>query len=314
MYLGLFFLYNSLMNKIVITQDLNLQPDQVGRLKALGELTMYADLPATYDDWLVRVKDADIICSGKFGLEQKGHELKNKFISLPFVSVSWYDSKKGKADNLTIANAPGSNKDAVSDWAIAMLINLTRDLPAQINQQPYTEGEMQSLRPGLTGMKVCILGAGNIGKRIARICEALDMKVSYYERGDSLEQKSAGQDIIINCLALNSTTRNLLDDAFFKNLKKDTYYISVAINEICDVEAMLAALDGGTLAGVATDCATIQVGNAYDPYFVRLSKHPKVLATPHIAFNTTVSARVGVDIMIDNIEAWLAGSPINLVG
>jgi phosphoglycerate dehydrogenase-like enzyme len=301
------------MHKIVITQDLNIQPDQIARLKTLGKLTMYPDLPANYDDWLARVKDADIICSGKFGLEQRGHELKNKFISLPFVSVSWYDSQKGKEDNLIVANAPGSNKDAVSDWAIAMLINLTRDLPAQINQQPYPEGEMQPPQSGLTGMKVCILGAGNIGKRVGKVCEALDMQVVYYRRGDDLMQRIAGQEVIINCLALNAETQNLLDSSFFNNLKKGAYYISVANNEICDTEAMVAALNEGNLAGVATDCASIQVGDAYDPYFVQLSKHPKVLATPHIAFNTTVSARVGVDIMIDNIEAWLKGRPINLV-
>jgi phosphoglycerate dehydrogenase-like enzyme len=56
------------------------------------------------------------------------------------------------------------------------------------------------------------------------------------------------------------------------------------------------------------------VGDTYDPYFVRLSKHPKILATPHIAFNTVVSSCVGVGTMIDNIEAWQKGDPINLVG
>ena len=302
------------MPKIVVTQDLNIQPDQLARLKSLGELTMYPDVPATYDEWLARVQDADIICSGKFGLEQKGQELKNKFISLPFVSVSWYDSVKGKADNLLVANAPGSNKDAVADWAIAMLINLTRSLPAQINQQPYAKGEMQPPVPGLTGMQVCILGAGNVGGKIGAVCEALGMQVSYYRRGDSLQEKTKDCDCVVNALALNPQTRNLLDGTFFNGLKKGAYYITVANNEISDTEAMLAALDKGILSGVATDCATIQVGDAYDPYFVRLSKHPNVLATPHIAFNTTTSARVGVDVMIDNIEAWLAGNPINLVG
>lgn len=139
------------------------------------------------------------------------------------------------------------------------------------------------------------------------------MEVSFYRRGDDLTAVCADQDIIINCLALNHGTRTLLDAKFFNNLKQHSYYISVANNEICDTEAMLAALDHNILAGVATDCASIQVGDAYDPYFIRLSHHPKILATPHIAFNTDVSSRVGVDMMINNIEAWLNGLPINLV-
>lgn len=301
------------MPKIIVTQDLNIAPDQIARLKHLGELKMYNDLPASYDEWLERVRDADIICSGKFGLEQRGHQLQNKFISLPFVGVGWYDPVQGKADNLVVANAPGSNKDAVSEWAIGMLINLVRELPAQINQQPYAKGNMQPPTPGLTGLEVCILGTGNIGRRIGAVCTALDMPVTFFGRGDDLRAAVAGKDVVVNCLSLNPSTRNLLDADFFASLQKGSYFVTITNNETCDSDAMLAALDNGTLAGVATDCASIQVGNAHDPYFVRLSRHPKVLATPHIAYNTHVSARVGVNMMIDNIEAWLAGRPQHIV-
>ncbi len=301
------------MPKIVVTQELNFTPDQEKRLRTFGDVKMYHDLPATYDDWVERVKSADIICSGKFGLEQRGHTLKNKFISLPYVSVSWYDHDKGQADNLVVANSPGSNKDAVADWIIAMVINLTRDLPAQINQQPYPKGQMPPPTPGLTGLKICLLGAGNIGTRVAAVCQALGMQVSFFRRGDDLTTATAGQDIIVNCLSSNPSTAGLLSQNFFSRLKPGAYFITVAIEDTLDTEAMLAALESGQLAGVATDCASVQVGNAYDPFFLRLAHHPKVLATPHIAYNTLLSAKVGVDMMIDNIEAWLAGKPQNIV-
>lgn len=76
---------------------------------------------------------------------------------------------------------------------------------------------------------------------------------------------------------------------------------------------MLEALDKNILAGVAIDCGSIQVGKADDPFYIRLSKHSKILVTPHIAYNTDVTDRKGNRIMIDNIEAYLKGNPINLV-
>lgn len=259
------------------------------------------------------MQDADIICSGRFGLEQKAHQLKNKFISLPYVSVSWYDRDKGKTDNLIVTNAPGSNKDAVTEWIIGMLVNLIRDLPAQINTQPYPKGQIHPPTSGLTGLAVCMLGAGNIGQQVGAVCQILGMNVSYFRRGDDLQAATKNANVVINCLSSNPDTQGLLDAEFFAALKPGTYFISIANNEITDTKALLTALDNNILAGAATDCGSSQVSDAYDPYYVQLKDHPKILATPHIAFDTIVSRRRGVDVMIDNIEAWLKGSPQNLV-
>ena len=76
---------------------------------------------------------------------------------------------------------------------------------------------------------------------------------------------------------------------------------------------MLGALDKGILAGVAHDAGGIKVGDTADPFYQKLLKHPKVLVTPHIAYNTDVRARVSYDMMIDNVEAWIKGKPINLL-
>jgi phosphoglycerate dehydrogenase-like enzyme len=67
------------------------------------------------------------------------------------------------------------------------------------------------------------------------------------------------------------------------------------------------------LAGAAIDAGGVQVGNYNDPYYQKLINHPKILATPHIAYNTDITARVANDMMIDNIEAWIKGTPKNLI-
>lgn len=76
---------------------------------------------------------------------------------------------------------------------------------------------------------------------------------------------------------------------------------------------MFWALDTGILAGVAHDAAGITSGDVKDPFYQRLCAHPKILATPHIASKTPATAKTSNDMMITNIEAWLAGKPINIV-
>ena len=74
---------------------------------------------------------------------------------------------------------------------------------------------------------------------------------------------------------------------------------------------MLKALDNNILAGIADDCGSIQFADVKDSFYIRFVKHPKILATPHIAHNTDVTDRKANKMMIDNIEAYIKGDLIN---
>ena len=104
-----------------------------------------------------------------------------------------------------------------------------------------------------------------------------------------------------------------MDKTFFRSLKKGAYFVGVTRAEIADQDAMLEALDAGILAGVATDCGGVLVGDTDDPLYKKMLAHPKVLATPHISWSATKSLQVGSDIMIDNVEAFIKGKPQNVV-
>ncbi len=119
--------------------------------------------------------------------------------------------------------------------------------------------------------------------------------------------------MVIDALGLNDTTKGLLDKKFFNSLKKGSFFITVTSQKIYDSKAMLSALDKGILAGAATDAGGILPGDTDDPYYKKLLKHPKVLVTPHISFQSDVTVKVAGDMMIENIEAYLKGKPINVV-
>jgi phosphoglycerate dehydrogenase-like enzyme len=302
------------MQKIVVTQDLGLNKDERERLNKLGEVKYYEDLPNSPEEWLERCKEADVICTGSFGLKtDKLYELENKFFSVPIVGASFLNLEKMKEKNILVSRAPGCNKEAVSEWIVAMILNLFRKLPYYINNLDLPVGITPKPDKGLMGKKITILGKGNIGSRVGKICEALEMDISYFKRNDNLLDSIKDADVVVDALTLNEETTGLLNKEFFNSFKNGSYFITVTSPKIYDLEVMLESLDNNILAGVATDCGSIQVGKADDPLYIRLAEHPKVLATPHIAYNTDVTDRQGNKIMIDNVEAYLKGTPINLV-
>jgi len=292
------------MKKIAISQPLGLSQDQREKLESLGDTTFYDEMPSSPDEWLRRVKDADIICTGKFGFKIKVYELQNAFISVPFVAVDWIDQEKLKANNVTIKNSTGCNKEPVSEWIVGMMINLLRRLPDRINTKEKIEMN-PSISVSLAGKTVCISGTGNIGSRVSKICESLGMNVVHYDKGDNLIGKVKEADVIVDSLAANDETYQIYNENFFNSLKKGSYFITVTGEKLWDADAILKALDQGILAGVATDVGNIQVGAIDTPLYQQFAKHPKVYATPHIAYDSDRGDFMCNEAMIENIVAWL---------
>lgn len=301
------------MKKIVLTQPMDLFPDQKERLNKLGRVIVYDDFPANSEEWLERCQGADVICSRKFGLEDKVYELFNVFISLPFVGVGFLDKRRLVEKKISVAYCPGCNKDAVTEWLVGMTINFFHELPKYINIKSLPNNVFPERSLGLRYRKITILGAGNIGKKFGEVCRVLGMEVTFFRKGEDLLKSAASADLIANCLSYNPTTENLLDSTFFDSLKKGSYYLSITSDKIHDIDALIGSLNKGILSGAALDFGDIKVGNYSDHLYQKLIKHPKILATPHIAYNTDVTSRVSYDMMIDNIEAWLNGTPKNLL-
>lgn len=287
--------------KIIVAEPLNLLDDQWERLNKLGEVIRYDSLASSVGEWMERVKDADVICSGKFGLKQKVNELKNVFISVPYVGISWADQNKLKENNVILKKSPGCNKEAVSEYIIGMMIGMLRRLPQTINAEKI---EDVTATKSIAGKKVLVCGAGNIGTRVGEICEVLHANVDYFRRGDNLLEKAKDADIIVDTLSGNEDSYGMYDEEFFSSLKKGSYFLTVTSSKIWDADALISALDKCILAGAVTDCGNIQVDNTADPLYRKLSKHPKIFATAHIAYNNDSRQRVCNDMMIDNIEEY----------
>lgn len=283
------------------------------RLKSLGDVVFLQNKAVSKEESLKRLSDADIICAESEPIEDVVYDLKDKLISLPFVGVGWLDLKKLSDNNVKVANAPGCNKAAVSEWIIGMMIILSRKLLKYINIEELAESDAMEPISGLAGKKVTILGKGNIGSKVGKICETLDIKVTYFRRGDNLTESIQDADFVINCLANNQETKGILNKAFFESLKSNSFFVSITDTEIYDVDALIDAVESGRLAGIAIDPAGIGIFDAKGEVYLKLKQYSKIIVTPHIAFHTDMTTRVANNIMIDNVEAWVKNEPINLV-
>ncbi len=303
------------MTKIVVTNNQDFSVEQKERLESLGEVTYYDTLPKDGAEYLDRVKDAHIICSGTAGLQEAYQQLKDVYITVAFVSVAFVDVNVLEKNNVTISNAPGANRHAVSEWIMAMVTLLMRNLPDAINREETyrKDGSLPPITPGLAGNKITVLGQGNVGRRVGELAEAYGMQVSFFKRGDDLNISVKNADVVVDTLSSNTTTYRILGTNFFNSMKQGSYFVTVTRGEIVDEDAMLEALDSGRLKGVASDCGGILVGDTEDPLYKKLLAHPKVLVTPHISYNSEMSRQMGADIMIDNVEAYINGKPQNLV-
>jgi glycerate dehydrogenase len=299
-------------HKIVVTQKLDLSPDQIKRLKSFGQLIIYNDFPES-DEWIKRCSEGDIICSGKFGITASLNEIKDKFFSVPFVNIGWIDKNRIKKNKVTVSYAPGCNKDAVSEWAIAMMLNLSREFPKVINSKNISKENALAVTKSITKKNITILGKGNIGSTVAKICASFGMNITFFKRGDNLIESVKDADYIVNTLSINDSTKGILDRNFFKSIKKGSYFISIAVQDTYDSDAMIEALDNGTLAGAADDCGGSPLGEVNDPFYQKLLKHPKILVTSHVAALSDLAVLISNDMMIDNIEAWINKKPINIV-
>jgi glycerate dehydrogenase len=299
------------MPKIVVTQPMYFLPHHKEHLNKLGEVTYYDEMAESPDEWLARCQGYDIICTSIFGIRDRWQELHDVFVSLPFVGVGFFDSAKLKANNVTVSNSPGCNRHAVTEWIIGMMIMMGRKLDTFLNTKELPP-DSNTPTFGFADKNVTILGRGNIGGRVGTICEALEMNVTYFRRGDDLRTQVKNADVIIDTLSTNPGTTKLLNQQFFSWLKDGAMFITIAIDTV-DIPAMIEALDNGKLAYAAHDAINIQVYDTSDPNYQLLAAHPKAYATPHIAFNTDVTRRIANDMMIDHVEAWIQGKPKNLI-
>lgn len=296
------------MTKIVVL-GAKLKEDQKARLEALGKVE-YLSSPTSSEELLKQAEGADVLYSDGAFLLASLPKLRNIFVTYPYVELGVFASEELRKNGVLVANSQGGNRASIIEWVMFMTLSLFRQFAPMVRA---TENFPVELQESLSGKKVLIVGKGSIGLKIAVPCEAFGMIVDFFERGDDLRSKSAEADLVINALNCNSTSQNLLDEKFFMSLKPGAYFISFVRPYTYSLDGLLRSIDNGIVAAAAIDCDPEKFGDTTNEFYRKALSNPKVLVTPHIAFSTKQAVANGAEIAVQNIEAFIAGKPQNVL-
>ena len=295
--------------KKIVTLGISLKDEHQRRLEAMGELKVL-ESPTSVEDFLSKVKNAEVIYSNGNYLLESLSKLKNVFVTYPYVELGVFNSEKLEKNGVFVANVRGGNRDSIVEWVIYMILSLFRKFGPCVRA---TENFSFELQESLQGKKVLIVGHGSIGSQIGVLCKTLGMEVTFFERGENLLSCSKDTDLVINALNCNSTSKNLLDESFFMNLKNGCYYVTFVRPYTYDIDGLIKSIDNGIVAGAAIDCDPESFGDTTNKFYQKVLSNSKILVTPHIAFSTKQASANNREIAIRNIECFLKGNPKNIL-
>ncbi len=237
---------------------------------------------------------------------------KLKVISRNGVGVNNIDAQAARALQIRICNTPGANARGVAELTFAHILTAVRSITfcdASLKSLNWQRRKGVELKDKILGL----VGCGCIGKTVARFALGFDMKVVAYDpcRDEEYESLDNFSYCDYNDLVIQSDIISLhcppaaggkaiIDGKAISQMKTGVYIINTARAELLDDEAVLTALDNGTVAGL-----TLDVFSPEPPENWTLIKHPKVIATSHIGGFTNESVNMAVDGAVENLLSAL---------
>ena len=306
--------------------DLDWQP-----LQALGKLTVHERTPT--GEVIPRSQGAEIVLTNKTIISQHAiaHLPSLRYVGVLATGYNIVDVKAAQERGLIVANIPGYSSNSVSQFVFAMILELTCHTAEHARavkeggwvRSPDWSFTVSPIRE-LAGKTLGIVGLGAIGKRVALIGHALGMRVIAVGKPEQeptllpgfrifrvpLEELLATSDVVTLHCPLTEETRRLMNAQRIARMKPTAVLINTARGPLIDEAALAEALQKGAIAGAALDVLSSEPPSADNP----LLSAPRCIVTPHIAWASVEARKRLLQLAAENIQAFLQGNPINVVG
>jgi glycerate dehydrogenase len=293
----------------------------------------WIEYPATQPGQVVeRLRGAAVAITNKVPLDATAiaalPEL--KMIAVSATGTNNVDLAACRARGIVVSNIRGYAEHTVPEHVMALLLALSRNLVAW-RETLLAGGWQQSPQfclfdhpiRDLHGATLGLIGSGTLGNGVARLAEAFGMRVLRAERKGAAtvrpgytafsEVLAQADAISLHC-PLTPETTGLIGEAELQAMKLSALLINTARGGIVDEAALIRALKEGWIAGAGFDVITAEPPPAghpmVDPQLLAL---PNFLLTPHVAWSSRPAMQALADQLIDNIEAFAAGTPRNQV-
>jgi len=290
----------------------------------------WVEYPETLADQVIeRARTATIIISNKLSLgePQLSPVPDLKLIAIAATGSDCVDLDYCRARGIAVCNARGYAANSVPEHVLMMILALRRNLIAyrqdvqgglwnQSKQFCLLTHELHDIRNATLG----IVGHGSIGRSMARLGESVGMRVLIAERRNAssirdgrraFEEVLRESDVISLHCPLTDETRDLFGRAEFQMMRRNALLINTARGALIDDAALIAALQNGLIAGAGVD-ALREEPPVHGSPLLDLNL-PNFIITPHVAWASNEAVQALAEQVIDNIEAFVAGEPRNLL-
>ncbi|MBU2091366.1 MAG: D-2-hydroxyacid dehydrogenase family protein [Alphaproteobacteria bacterium] len=290
------------------------------------EVTVFDRYMADSPDLAATLQPFDIICI----MRERTPFRRDLLEKLPNLKLLVTTGLRNAAIDLAAAKERGvtvcgtdSLGHPTAELTIGLMLALARHIPAE-TRRLGEDGQWQStLGIDLKGRTLGIIGLGKLGSRVARVAQALEMKVlawsqnltpeacakagvTYAAKEDLFRQA----DFVTTHLVLSDRSRGIVGPAEIALMKPTAFLINTSRGEIVDQPALIAALRDGRIAGAAVDVYDQEPLPQGHPLF----GVPNLLMSPHLGYVTEDNYRVFYSQTVEAIAAWMAGTPVRLLG
>lgn len=310
------------------------------------DITFHEGSLATFPD--LTDPEADVLCT--FIESTIGEAEMRRFPALKLIATrstgfDHIDLATAKAHGIAVANVPFYGENTVAEFTFALLLALSRriiDADERVRDTgTFSHDNLRGF--DLAGKTIGVVGCGHIGVHVIRMANGFGMKVLGFDvtRNDelaktlnftyaTLSELFANSDIVTLHVPYNAHTHHLINKENIGTFKKGSYLINTSRGAVVETQALVEALRSGLIAGAALDVLE-EEGDMNDESVLLTSphpnaeaiktalenhyliEHPRVIVTPHVAFNTTEAVERILNTTIENIKNFASGSPTNTV-
>ena len=278
---------------------------------------------------LERIRGTDIVITNKVVISAQAfaENPQLKLVAVTATGVNNVDVEAAKQNGTAVCNIRAYGNESVAEHAFMMMITLMRNLPAY--QRDVAAGlwenspffcHLGAPMRDLNGKTLAIFGRGNIGQTLATYAQAFKMKVVFVEHKHaetvrdgyvSFDEAVRTADALSLHCPLTPETANMIGEAELQQMKPGAVIINCGRGGLVDEHALVAALKYGQIGGAGFDVLTQEPPRDGNPLLK--ARLPNLIVTPHIAWASQEAANRLFDILLDNINHFVAGNPQNLV-
>lgn len=307
--------------RLVVLDGHTLNPGDLSwaDLATLGNCTVHARTPAA--EIVARGRDADVLLTNKTPLDAATLAAlpRLRYIGVLATGHNVVDSAAARARGIPVTNVPAYGTASVAQHTFALLLELARGVghhaatvrAGRWSAQPdFCYWDTPQLE--FDGLVLGLVGSGRIGASVAALGRACGMEVRIATRAGGrreLESVLRAADVVSLHCPLTPDTRHLINAETLGWLKPTAFLLNTSRGPLIDEPALAAALAAGRLAGAGLDVLSVEPPPADHP----LLHAPRCLITPHLAWGAVAARTRLMRTAVENVRAWLAGHPQNVV-